>query len=172
MTCKEIESLLAPGADGTLNNTQHRQLTNHLAACDKCRDLLKEQTEIRTLLSERPHSPVPFGFSARLVGTLNTEATIGWSTWIDALNWRTWTFRLAAIAGSLLLAAILGSGRSDSAEVTTAVDFSELVTAWISSGGNAASDGTLDAVASLWTDKETDDVLLDILLTAKTETTF
>ena len=172
MTCKQIEILLAPGADGALDTRQHQRLTNHLAVCDKCGDLLKTQTEIRTLLSERPHSPVPFGFSTRLVATLRTEAAMGWNAWIDALNWRAWTFRLATIAGCLLLATILSSGRSDNAEVTTAINFSELIATWVASDGHAATDGTLDAIAALWTDQETDDVLLDVLLTTETETNF
>lgn len=172
MTCKQIESLLARGADGTLDTRQHQQLTGHLAACDKCRDLLKAQTEILTLLSERPHSPVPFGFSTRLVATLKAEAATDWNTWIDALNWRTWTFRLATIAGSLMLATMLGSGRSNNAEVATAVTFSELIAVWVASDGQAATDGTLDTVAALWTDQETDDVLLDVLLTTETESNF
>ncbi len=172
MTCEQFESLLARAADGTLDAERRKQLDHHLATCTGCRDRLETQTETRAALSERSAAPVPLGFAMRVMASLEPKPATGWADWMDALNWRAWTFRLAPVAGALLVAAALGLGRSDRIEPAGAVDFSELVTAWVASDTDAASEATLDTVTLLYSEDDTDDVLLDILLTPGMGTAF
>jgi hypothetical protein len=166
MTCEQVESVLALAADGTLDRARHEQLGKHLETCAMCRDMLEGQTEICTLLSRRPPTPVPLGFSTRVMASLESDPASGESSWMDALDWRAWTFRLTPVAATLLITAFLGLGRGDNPEPVGAIDFSSLVTTWVVT----ESETTLDAVTLLWADDETDEFLLEILRASEAET--
>ena len=159
MTCEQVESVLARAADGTLDRARHEQLGKHLETCAMCRDMLEGQTEIWTLLSRRPPTPAPLGFSTRVMASLELDPANDESSWMDALDWRAWTFRLAPVAATLLITAFLGLGRGANPEPVGAIDFSSLVVAWVV----PESETALDGVTVLSTDDETDAFLRDIL---------
>ena len=163
MTCEQVESLLVLAADGTLDRARHEQLDKHLETCATCRDALECQTEMWELLSRRPSAPVPLGFSTRVMASLESNPVSGGSRWLNALDWGVWTLRLAPVAAILFIAAFLGLGQGTNTEPVVAIDFSELVMAWVAPDNDTA----LDAVTLLWTDDETDELLLDVLLTIR-----
>ena len=51
--------------------------------------------------------------------------------WLDVLNWRAWTLRLAPLAGALCVGATIGLGPSTEIAPAGAVEFTALVTAWV-----------------------------------------
>ena len=170
MTCRQAEPLLAHAADGTLDGDRRAALDDHLQGCAACRDALVAQRAARALLAARPVTPVPAGFSARVMAALPERQPAPTALrWLDALDWRTWTLRLAPLAGALFVGAALGLGPSGEATPAGAVDFSELAAAWAADeGGTAAggaSDPALDTVARFWQDESevTDDVLIELL---------
>ncbi len=162
MTCRQAEPLLARAADGTLDPERSRTLARHLDACADCRDALDTQRAMREVLAARPAAPVPPGFATRVMAHLPEREPTAAAEWLDTLNWRAWTLRLAPLAGALFVGAALGLGPSS--EETGAVEFSDLVTAWVAD--ETTNGAAPDTVAQIWRDGDqtTDDVLIDVLL--------
>ena len=166
MTCQQAEPLLARAADGTLAAERTRTLARHLDGCAACGDALDTQRAMRDVLAGRPEAPVPLGFATRVMANLPKRALAS-AGWLDALNWRTWTLRLAPLAGALFVGAGLGLGPTS--EETGAMEFSDLVTAWVAdemADGEMQDPAAVETVTRLWQDGDelTDDLLIDVLL--------
>ena len=171
MTCQQAEPLLARAADGTLAAERSAVLGRHLAACADCRNALDAQRAMREALAGRPDTRVPLGFAARVMANLPEREIVSAAGWLDALNWRAWTLRLAPVAGALFVGAVLGLGQAADVAEAGAMEFSDLVTAWVAD--EAADAAPFDTVSQLWQDggEPTQDVLIDVLLTRDPEVT-
>ena len=168
MTCQQAEPFLARAAEGTLDVERPAALASHLATCADCRDALEAQRTIRAVLAGRPEAPVPLGFATRVMAGLNEREPGAAAGWLDVLNWRAWTLRLAPLAGALFVGATIGLGPSTEIAPAGAVEFTALVTAWVTGETTDGEAGgpTLDTMTQLWQDgaAATDDLLLDVLL--------
>ena len=180
MTCRQAAPLLARAADGTLDADRSAALALHLADCADCRAALDAQRAMRVMLIERPETPVPVGFAARVMANLpdtsrepfarpaRQEPTTA-AGWLDAVNWQAWTLRLAPVAGALFVGAAIGLGPSTEVAEAGVSDYADVVTAWMAeepADGEVLETTAADAMARLWQDAEetTDDLLIDVLL--------
>lgn len=75
MTCEHVESLLVRAVDHTLDQSRRQSIDQHLATCAACREALQAQEAIRRTLAERPETPVPLGFTARVRSSLELTAS-------------------------------------------------------------------------------------------------
>ncbi len=67
--CRRMESLLPPFVDGETSARDRVLIEAHLQRCSSCRELLREQDEVRALLTSRRASlrgVAPFGLESRV----------------------------------------------------------------------------------------------------------
>ena len=98
--CERFVPLIVRSADGTLPPEKHAELDAHVATCEGCREVLREQSAVRQLLQAVELTPATRGFAERVRLRAVPEPGL-----IDLLNWRSWSLRLAPVAAVLALLA-------------------------------------------------------------------
>ncbi len=83
--CRQMESLLPPFVDGETSPRDAALVEAHLERCTPCRQLMREQRDVRALLTSRRASlrgAAPFGLESRvraLAGGERASARAGWT---------------------------------------------------------------------------------------------
>jgi predicted anti-sigma-YlaC factor YlaD len=112
MSCRDLDELLEPLLDGTLDGERHAWCVAHAAACASCRELVEP---MGTMLAPVRTEPPAFFLAAVLSLTSHASRRTPW-----AETWRQWMLRPrfaseAAYVGVVVLT--LAAGRLDSRAV-------------------------------------------------------
>jgi anti-sigma factor RsiW len=117
MSCEKMETRILGYADGSLKESERREVEKHLASCAPCTLRLNEFRAVSDLLGELPMIEPSDAFDTRVRALVAAEpvARQSWWAWLD------FSPRIA-FAASLLLIAALYLGISGTRPVVTLPD--------------------------------------------------
>ena len=117
MSCEKMETRILGYADGSLKESERREVEKHLASCAPCTLRLNEFRAVSDLLGELPMIEPSDAFDARVHALVAAEpvARQSWWAWLD------FSPRIA-FAASMLLIAALYLGISGTRQVVTLPD--------------------------------------------------
>ena len=151
LSCREAETLIVEAADRDAGGVD-AGLADHLDRCETCRERLAANRAVRQMLMTRPVSPVPRGFTARVLDRVNGRTDEPWLRWFD---WQRWTRWMLPVTAMLILGAGISSFVADSSTRTTATEV-------VSTVSQAAS-GTDDVEVALEQDVSSDELIARML---------
>src|SRR3974390_3929920 len=102
MSCEKMETRILGYADGSLKESERREVEKHLASCAPCSLRLKEFRAVSDLLRELPMIEPSDAFDTRVRALVAAEpvARQSWWAWLD------FSPRIAVAASMLLIAAL------------------------------------------------------------------
>ena len=116
MECRTVRLSLSDfmdGRNGSSNDSEMRNIEDHLASCPSCRSLQLELNEIKTAARELPLRTPPRALWTRIVNEIEIEQVVGTGTgqpvsglWGRLTSFR-FTFSLPQMAGVAALAVVL-----------------------------------------------------------------
>lgn len=104
MDCRQIEASLAAVADGGASAADAARVTQHVASCEPCRELLQAQVTARAVLRARaPQLAVtaPPGLRTRIAATARAERAV-------PAGILSWGGRLSAFSAAAVLFLVMG----------------------------------------------------------------
>lgn len=117
MRCQTFHEKLEAFAAGELAPRLREKLESHLRTCSECRDALTRQQRLEALVRGVPETPVPDGFSSRVMARARlaheAPAPVSRSTWkmagwLEPQRRRPALVSAVALAAGLLIGVVMG----------------------------------------------------------------
>lgn len=103
--CHEVRESIHERVDGTWDAADRESVERHLEACEDCRTLERELTEMRRAMRDLPEFPFPNDALQEVWEQTVDREPLGLRAWFPRLDWR---LAAAAVATALVLLIVGG----------------------------------------------------------------